>query len=62
MLSRKGDKATNPAAAIKGEKSITVLLRIAKFAFNTIKEEKNNRIIPNIKLYGKDSGEYETVM
>lgn len=61
MLSRKGDKATNPAAAIKGEKS-TVLLRIAEFAFNTIKEEKNNRIIPNIKLYGKDSGEYETVM
>lgn len=38
LLSRRADKATNPAAVIKGEKSMPILLKIAEF--NTIKEEK----------------------
>lgn len=43
LLSRRGDKATNPASAIKGEKSVSVLLRIAEFDFKTIKEEKRTK-------------------
>jgi len=39
LLSRRGDKATNPAAAIKGEQSVSDSLRIAEFNFNAIKEE-----------------------
>lgn len=61
MLPRRGDKATNPAAAITGEKTTPVLLRIAEFNFNTRRKEKRNRVTPNTQLYEKALGEYEYV-
>lgn len=53
LLSRKGDKATNPAAATKGEESMSVLLRIAEFNFNTIKEEEEKK--------GQNNSKYKVI-